>query len=166
MLAFCLMFSSLAQAKKLNPADYPLRIHLYSHSGHSHYYHGMLDYSEGEGRANLYENGVPTAFDYNYRCGDRMQNSIGYETYMARWHKDGRSLEILIPVMGKPDGAETCELNVNMKPGMAYFKHNGLVNEEPAEVFKKWMEKVQYDPEHGMNMPVRPGSENGTAKEE
>jgi hypothetical protein len=43
-------------------------------------------------------------------------------------------------------------LKVEMKES-AYYKHNGLLNEEPAAVFKAWMEKRQYDPEHGKNEP-------------
>jgi len=151
---FCLLLAPWAQAKKLNAADFPLRVHLFSHNDHSHYSMGMLEYAEGEGRANLYENGDPKAFDYSYRCGDRLMNNIGYETYMARWKKPGRSLEILLPVMGKPDSAETCEIKVDMKPGMAYYKHNGLVAEQPSEIRKQWMVKHQYDPEHGLNEPV------------
>ena len=43
-----------------------------------------------------------------------------------------------------------------MKIGLkdaAYFKHNGLLDEEPAATFKAWMEKHQYDPEHGKIEP-------------
>jgi hypothetical protein len=163
-LALCLLFSTAAQAKKLNSADFPLRVHLFTHNDHSHYRSGMLDYAEGEGRANLYENGDPKAFDYSYRCGSRLMNSIGYETYMARWKKQDRSLEILLPVMGKPDAAETCEVKVDMKPGMAYYHHNGMVSEQPSAVRKQWMIEHQYDPEHGLNEPVpskRPDAPQG-----
>jgi hypothetical protein len=153
-LLFCLLSSTVALARSHNAAEYPLRVHLFSHDGHSHYSHQVLDWVDGEGRANLYENGEPRAFDYSYRCGDRLMNSIGYETYMAKWKKPGKSLEVLLPEMGKPNVAETCEVKVDMKEGMAYHKRNGLVNEEPAAVFKQWMEKHEYDPEHGKNQPV------------
>ena len=36
--------------------DYPLRVHLYNVSSHSHYYGATVSYVDGEGRANLYEN--------------------------------------------------------------------------------------------------------------
>lgn len=145
-------------ARKLNPADFPLRVHLFTHNSHSHYHHQMLDYVDGEGRANLYQNGVPVAFDYSYRCEDRLVNSVGYETYMARWKKPGRALEILLPVTGHPAAVESCQLQVDMKEGLAYFKHNGAVNEEPAEAFRQWMVKRDYDPEHGKDFPAFPPS--------
>lgn len=153
-LAVGLLLSTAVLAGGRSPADFPLRVHIYQHNSHSHSYHQVVEYVEGEGRANLYENGAPRAFDYSYRCGDRIMNSIGYETYLARWKKPGKSLEVLLPVMGKPNAADTCELKVEVKDGMAYYKHNGLVNEEPAPIFKEWMEKHQYDPEHGLNQPV------------
>jgi hypothetical protein len=109
---------------------------------------------DGEGRANLYENGEPRGFDFSYRCGERLRGSAGFETYMARWKKPGRTLEILQPQFGKPGAFDSCEMKVEMKEGMAYFKRNGLLGEESAAVFKEWMVKHQYDPERGMNEPM------------
>jgi len=94
----------------------------------------------------------PRGFDFSYHCGERLMVSHGYETYPARWKKPGQTLEILQPVFGKPGAFESCELKVEMKES-AYYKHNGLLNEEPAAVFKAWMEKRQYDPEHGKTEP-------------
>jgi hypothetical protein len=148
-----LVFSMTAMAGGHNAADYPLRVHIFQHNSHSHYYRGSLDAVDGEGRANLYENGDPHAFDFGYRCGDRLVNSMGYETYFARWKKPGKVLEVLLPVMGKPGAAEACELDVLLK-NTAYYRHNGELNEEPVEAFKSWMVKHQYDPEHGLNEPV------------
>lgn len=164
VLAVPLLLAGTAHAKKFNPADYPLRVHLYSHNSHSHYSHHVLDWVEGEGRANLYENSQPTAFDYSYRCDERLLNNTGYETYIARWRKQDREIEVAMPVFGKPDSVETCTVKVEMKPGKAYFKRNGQVNEEPAEIFQQWMVKAQYDPEHGLNDPIRPAA--GAAKPE
>jgi hypothetical protein len=79
--------------------------------------------------------------------------SPGYETYPARWLKPGRTLEILEPQFGKPGAYEVCELKVELKETV-YFKHGGLLDEEPAAKFKDWMDKHQYDPEKGKNEPV------------
>ena len=152
-LAACLL-ALPAFAGGHNPADYPLRVHVFQFNSHSHYYHQALDVVDGEGRANLYENGQPRGFDFSYRCSDRLRTSAGYETYLARWKKQDRTLEILLPQFGKPGAMDGCELKVEMKESMAYYKHNGLLNEEPAAVFKQWMDKHQYDPEHGKNEPV------------
>lgn len=78
--------------------------------------------------------------------------SPAYETYFARWKKTGREIELLLPVMGKPNAAGSCTLKVEMK-NSAYVRHNGAVEEEPVAAFKEWMEKHQYDPEHGKNEP-------------
>jgi hypothetical protein len=155
-VAACFLISTAVMAGTHDAADFPLRVHIYSHEGHSHYAQRVLDYVDGEGRANLFADGQPTGFDYSYRCGERLMNSIGYETYMARWKKPGKTLEILRPVMGKPNDTNICELKVDMKAGMAYFGRNGSLGEEPSSVFKQWMEKVQYDPEHGKDMPIPP----------
>ena len=155
-LAACLLLSTSAMAGTLNSADYPLRVHIFQHNGHSHYYHHTesLDEVDGEGRANLYENSLPHGFDFGYRCGERLMNSVGYETYFARWKKPGKTLEILLPVMGKPGAADACELKVEMK-NIAYHRHDGAVEEEPEAAFKDWMDKHKYDPEKGLIEPVR-----------
>jgi len=75
-------------------------------------------------------------------------NSVGYETYMARWKKPGQTLELLLPAMG-----DVCELRVDLKED-AYYRHDKHVREEPAAKFKAWMVAHQYDPEHGKNVPV------------
>lgn len=149
----CLLCSTAVFAGGRNTADYPLRVHIFQLSEHSHYRLRMLDYVDGEGRANLYENGQPRAFDYSFRCSDRLMTSSGYETYPARWKKPGRELEVLQPVLGKPGATDSCNLQVDLKDA-AYYKHAGVVEEEPASAFKEWMDKHQYDPEHGKNEPL------------
>lgn len=135
-----------------NPADYPLRVHIFGHSGVSHYegFRGArsLEAVDGEGRANLYENSQPHAFDFHYVCEERLMNSVGYDTYPARWKKPNAELELLLPVSGK-----TCKFHVAMKDGVVYHKRDGNIAEVPADKFKAWMDKVQYDPEHGKNLP-------------
>lgn len=151
--AACALLSTSAFAGGRSAADYPLRVHVFQHNSHSHYYHQLLDSVDGEGRANLFENGQPRGFDYSYRCGERIRNSPGYETYLARWKKQDQVIEILMPKLGKPGAMESCELRVEMKD-FAYYRHDGNVDTEPQAAFKEWMEKYQYDPEHGKNEPI------------
>ncbi len=153
-LALCLLSSTAAQAGGYKLADYPLRVHIYSQSGHSHYWEHSISYVDGEGRATLYENGEPKGFDFGYRCSDRLRSSPGYETYLARWKKPGKSIEILLPAFGKPNADESCELKVVMKDGFVYRRRNGSVIEVPAAEWKDWMQRHQYDPENGKNEPV------------
>src|SRR5580698_7191217 len=142
-LACCFLASATAYAGKATAADFPLRVHIFSYNGHSHYYYHSLDMVDGEGRANLFENGEPRGFEFSYQCEDRLRVSSGYETYMARWKKPGRVLEILLPQFGKPGAEDGCELKVLMKD-TAFFKHNGLLGEEPAADFKAWRVKHDY----------------------
>jgi len=151
-LAFCALLTTAGLAR--NPDDCPLRVHIFEHNSHSHYYHRALDVVDGKGRANLYENGEPRGFDYSYRCSDRLRNSPGFETYLARWKKRDQTLEILLPKLGKPGATESCDLHVEMKD-IAYYRHGNLLGTEPPAAFKQWMEQHQYDPEHGKNEPAR-----------
>jgi len=164
VLAGCMGFSSSARAAGHNLADYALRVHIFQFDSNSHYKQGTLDAVDGEGRANLFENGRPRAFDFSYQCTERIMALTAYETYPARWKKVDRTLEILLPLMGKPGSFNACELKVAMKD-TAYFRHNGLLGEEPATVYKAWMDKHQYDPEHGKNEPLMPpAAATGTAQ--
>jgi len=60
--------------------------------------------------------------------------------------------------MGKPGAMEACELRVEMKD-MAYYRRGDTVDLEPTTAFKQWMEKHDYDPEHGKNEPVAAAGE-------
>lgn len=146
-LLFC--FSTQVVADSKNPADYPLRVHVYQTRWQNHP-GGVVD---GEGRANLFEHGQPRAFDYTFHCPELFRASMGWETYPAKWLKRDGELEMLIPVAGQPGAHRECMLKVVMKSA-AYYKRNGQLNEEPATVFKEWMEKHNYDPEHGKNQPT------------
>jgi len=157
-LAVCVLLSTAVLAAR-TPADYPLRVHIFQHSSYSMYAYRNLDGVDGEGRANLYENGEPRGFDFRYYCGNRLMNSMGYETYPARWKKPGKDLQILLPADG---GA--CDLKVEVKANVVYVRHNGSLSEEPAVKFKEWMVKHQYDPEHGMDLPVAAAHEPAPAQ--
>jgi hypothetical protein len=161
VFAACLLLTSPVFAGKFKPADFPLRVHIVARNGVRHYSrlggaaNASLDAVDGLGTANLFENGEPRGFDFNYECGQPITPQTGYETFMARWKKQDRVLEILMPVMGgKPGDMNSCELKVSMKQDTVYIRRSGEVNEEPAAQFKQWMAKHQYDPEHGMNSPV------------
>ncbi len=164
--AACVLITSPLLAAKFQPADYPLRVHIVARNGIRHYYHmggassSNLDQVDGLGQANLFENGQPRGFDFNYTCGQPITPQTGYETFLARWKKQDRELEILMPVMGgKPGEMNSCDLKVSMKPDAAYIRRNGEIGEEPAATFKAWMEKHQYDPEHGKDLPVDLGAQ-------
>ena len=156
-IVFCALLSTAALASH-NPADYPLRVNIFHHSSYSHYAgpSGIrsLNDVDGEGRANLFENGEPRGFDFRYQCGSRMMSSAGNETFRARWKKPGTELEMMLPA-----GAGTCTLKVEMKDGIAFARRkDGALIEVPAAQFKEWMVKHQYDPEHGKEVPIAPAT--------
>lgn len=153
--AFALLASTTASAGKWSATDFPLRVSIFQFNGHSRYAMGTLDAVDGEGRANLFENGEPRGFDFAYQCHIRLMGSDGYETFMARWKKPGRELEVLMPVLGgKASDMNTCNLKVTLKDGTAYYRRNGVLAVETSAQYKDWMSKHDYDPEHGKNQPT------------
>jgi hypothetical protein len=160
VVAVCFFVSTAAFASKVNTADYPLRVHIVDRNGVRHY-HGFggglsdLEAVDGMGQGNLFENGQPLGFDFTYQCGQPITHQSTYETFMARWKKPGRSIEIIQPIIGgKPGDMSSCELKVTMKQDTVYFYRNGGLGEEPSAKYKEWMTAHQYDPEHGNNEPV------------
>jgi hypothetical protein len=151
LLAFTLL-PVFAGAASHKPSDYPLRVHIYRRVVHSHHTHGLLTYVEGDGRANLFENSEPKGIDFTYVCGERFMTSSGFETYPARWKKPGESLVLLMREVGS-DATDTCELKVDVK-NFVYVSRNGTLMTEPPEVLKTWMNHHQYDPEHGLDVPI------------
>jgi len=141
-------------AESRNPADYPLRIHIFGSNQTTFYSHRIIDESKGEGRANLFANGEVRGVDFSYSCSEKLRASVGYETYPAKWKKPGRELVVLFPEFGKAGSYWTCDLKTDVKDS-AYIRHNGSMAEESPAEFKQWMVKHEYDPEHGKNMPVK-----------
>ncbi len=152
--------STRAMADSKNPADYPLRLHIFGRSQTSFYYHRTrsLDETQGDGRANLFENGEARGLDFNYQCGYKIRSSFGYETYPARWKKPGRQLVVLLPIFGQSGKFFTCDFNTDMKD-FAYAPSNDGLRSEPVAEYKLWMQRHDYDPEHGKDMPVRESGE-------
>lgn len=139
------------QSKKL--AEYPLRVHIFRRNQTTFYRMRVTQAAQGEGRANLFENGQPRGMDFQFDCGNRLQTSSGFETYPAKWKKPNQELEVLLPEFGKPDKYNKCKFKVEMKD-FAYVLHNGMLGTEPSDRFKEWMVKHNYDPEHGKSVPT------------
>ena len=108
------LFSMPALAGSPNVADYPLRVHIVANNNRTHYHDRMVDYVDGEGRAILFENSQPRGFDYGFRCNDRVRLSEGFETYPARWKKQGGILEIL----AAGDGQAGCCVGLRIEGGI------------------------------------------------
>ena len=154
--------SPRVSAESKNLADYPLRLHIFGRSQTSFYYSRArsLDETQGDGRANLYENGEARGLDFNYQCSYKVRASFGYETYPARWKKPGKTLVVLMPIFGQAGKFFTCDFNADMKD-FAYAEGKNGLRSEPVAQFKLWMQRHDYDPEHGKDVPVRGGGEQG-----
>jgi len=153
LAATFLAVPALLIAESHNPADYPLRLHIFGRNQTTFYHNRQTDEAKGEGRANLYENGEPRGMDFQFECDTRLQVSSGFETFPAKWKKPNQELVVLLPQFGKPGSYDTCKFKVEMKD-FSYYMRNGQLASEPTAVFKQWMVKHEYDPEHGKNTPV------------
>ncbi len=142
----------LAESK--NPADYPLRLHIFSRNETTFYHNRYAEEAKGEGRGNLFADGEVHAVDFSFDCSEKVRASFGFETYPAKWKKEGQELTVLFPVFGKTGSFFTCNLKTATKD-YAYVMRNGAMSSEPAAEFKAWMVKHEYDPEHGKDMPLR-----------
>ena len=154
-------FAPVTHAESHNPADYPLRIHIYRRNETTFYHNRQAEEAKGEGRANLFEGGQPKGIDFQFECDTRLQTSSGYETFPAKWKKPGQELVILQQQFGKTS-YDTCRLKVLVKD-FVYVSHNGNLSTEPVDVFKQWMTKHDYDPEQGKDTPTRTTSETTPA---
>jgi hypothetical protein len=162
MVAALFSLAPALHADSRNPADYPLRIHIYGRNQTTFYHNRQTEEAKGEGRANLFEDGTPKGIDFQFECDTRLQTSSGFETFPAKWKKPGQELVILQPQFGK-NTYDTCRLKVMVKD-FVYVNRNGNMTTEPADVFKQWMTKHEYDPEHGKNTPIQiaPAAANQT----
>jgi uncharacterized protein len=156
LLVYSLLIFSLAPAlpgESKNPADYPLRISILRRTEATHYHNGVAERRDGDGRANLFENGEPKGADFEFECLQSLKTSSGFETFPAKWNKPNQELVILMPEFGKVGKYSTCKFKVQVK-AFAYYIQNGALSTEPSAVFKQWMTKHEYDPEHGKDVPV------------
>jgi hypothetical protein len=120
-----------AHASKPDPADYPLRIRIYSTHWGRQWPVGWPDFDVypgeyvGYGRANLSDAAKINAIDYTFYCDAHFMTSEDSEAYPARWkkNKEGRQLEMLVGIIGT-DHVVRCSLSVAIKP-FVYGRLNG-----------------------------------------
>ena len=158
-----LLTSSAVLADSKNPADYPLRVHIFNRNETTFYHNRFAEEAKGEGRANLFANGDVRGVDFTFDCDQKLKASFGYETYPAKWKKQDRELTVLMPVFGKAGSFWTCTLKTDVKD-YAYLAHDGKLTRRLPSEFKAWMSRHEYDPEHGKNVPVRLNQQPGACR--
>jgi hypothetical protein len=155
VLCACLFLTTTVLfAESKNPADYPLRVHIFGFDETTFYHYRHADEAKGEGRANLFANGDVRGVDFNFDCSQKLVRSFGYETYPAKWKKPNQELTVLLPVFGKSNDFYTCNLQTAVKDYAYFSRGHGLESEPPAQL-KAWMVKHDYDPEHGKSVPTQ-----------
>lgn len=155
VLCACLfLITTTVSAESKNPADYPLRLHIFGRNQTTWYHNRYAEESKGEGRADLYENSDVRGIDFSFDCSQKLRASFGFETYPARWKKGHQELTVLFPVFGRDNAYFTCDLRTQVKDYAYTHGGDGLTSESTAEL-KAWMVKHDYDPEHGKNVPTR-----------
>jgi hypothetical protein len=154
------LLSTAALAGGPDPDDYPLRVQILrinpraSSSRDPSKLGGVANWVEGSGAADLYENSEPRGLLFTYSCIEGARASSDYETFPARWKKKEKTLEILLPQPGKPWNRVSCNLQAEMRDGLAFYWNDGVMEEEPAAKYKEWMVKHQFDPEKGKEVPM------------
>jgi len=107
-----------ANASRPDPANYPLRVHVYSTRWGRDYlltYYDSIGYGyHGYGRANLTDGSKTNAMDYTFDCEEHFLKSDSGEDYIARWKKPGKEIEMLVGIIGT-DKVHTCRLHVTVK---------------------------------------------------
>jgi len=163
-LALLCASSLIAESK--NPADYPLRFHIYGLNQTTFYQNRSAEEAKGEGRGDLFEGGEAKGVDFSYECSEKLKTSFGFESYPAKWHKPGKEITVLLPVFGKTGSFFTCNLKTDVKD-FAYAMRNGGLISVPVASYKEWMVKHDFDPEHGKNTPTQtePNRLRPTSKE-
>jgi hypothetical protein len=163
VVAGCLALSTVVQAGGPDPADYPLRVHVLKNTSQprntreNKNLSDSPDYVDGQGVADLFENGEPRGFQFSYSCIGGLKASSGYGTYPARWRKREKTLEILVPREGKSWNLDSCGLRTEMRPGLVFYFRNGQIAEESAKLLKDWMVQYKYDPEKDLSDPAIEG---------
>lgn len=164
-LAVCFTTAMPALAGSPDESRYPLRVYIFrfavqpSHNREPKHPFEMPDYVSGMGQADLFENGEPRGFQFNYSCVVEMRASGSYATFPARWKKRNKTLEILLPEQGKSDSLEACDLEADMMPDQVFFWKNGAVQVESSALLKSWMVKHKFDPESSDELPVMAADE-------
>jgi hypothetical protein len=113
-----------------NPADYPLRVHIFTTSWNGSIYNGY----HGFGRANLTDGADTHAMEYTFECNEHFMISDSGEASAAKWKKPGQAIEMLVGEIGS-NKLHTCQLKVEMKDTV-YARRNGLLEVLSQEDYK------------------------------
>jgi hypothetical protein len=165
-VAGCFAFSTAALAGGPNPDNYPLRVHVLKYASRTSptrdgkNLSGMQDFVDGQGVADLFEREEPRGFEFTSSCTDPPRASSGYGSFPARWKKKEKTLEILLPQIGKPWSWVSCDLRTEMAEGVVFYWKNGSLAVEAAQILKDWMIKHQYNPEQGKDEPILAAGES------
>jgi hypothetical protein len=91
LAASLLAVPALLVAESHNPADYPLRVHIFGRNQMTFVHNRQTEEAKGEGRANLFENGEAKGMDFSFECDHRLQTSSGLRRFLRSGRNQVRS---------------------------------------------------------------------------
>jgi hypothetical protein len=81
----------------------------------------------GNGRGNVREGSSVHAFDFKYRGSINVGYGPPTYTYLARWKKPQRALEILMPDVGHEGKYAACDLDTTVREGVYVRSSQGII---------------------------------------
>lgn len=133
-LKFLILFFLLSAAVALtakDTADYPLRVELLGNNWHSYRPYPYREPTNFRyrvtGRGNIGDGPTLHAIDFTYDCAMHLPLTVPKETYLAKWKKPQRQLEVLVPVNGKEGKYEACDMQTTVREGVYVKTGQGLI---------------------------------------
>jgi diacylglycerol kinase family enzyme len=129
-----LLLPAFAFAAK-DTSDYTLRVEILSYSAHSYNPVVRSEYDDQrymvDGRGNITDGTTKHAFDFQYDGELYSPNMLKHrifdrQTYLAKWKKPQRELELLMPI-GKKGRHETRDLQTYLLEGVYVTTRQGLI---------------------------------------
>jgi len=116
VLAVSLLFPLTLLAGK-NLSDYPLQIQVIE----SHWNRPTNNVDrrfggvEGWGRGDIKDGDSVHGFDFSYTSVEPFHRTVGDGHYLAKWKKEGLTMELLVGEIGAPDKFQTYDLKTTVR---------------------------------------------------
>lgn len=117
-----------------DPANYPLKVHIFQVAWGSH----NVRYNEykATGRGNVWDGETVHAFDFTYDCSFPVRRTARNQPFPAKWKKAQVRLDVLANKIGSNDKYQECELQTTVHAGVYVVGENNI-SEVSQEEFRK-----------------------------
>lgn len=134
LLIVILCLFSLSSFAGKDPANYPLKVHIFQVAWGSHI--PRFNEYRATGRGNVWDGDSVHAFDFTYDCSFPVRRTARNQPYLGKWKKQQVRLELLATKIGTNDKYQECELQTTLRAGV-YVVGDGNISEVSQEEFKK-----------------------------